>query len=69
MSRDAHHAPNATYYEAQLLAARALVERLRKRVKARVRLGATRGADGAWGADLCDPAATAISARSSRHFA
>jgi hypothetical protein len=34
MSRDAHHAPNATYYEAQLLAARALVERLRKRVKA-----------------------------------
>jgi hypothetical protein len=29
-SRDAHHAPNATFYEAQLPAARALVERLRK---------------------------------------
>jgi hypothetical protein len=28
--RDAHHAPNAAFYEAQLPAARALVERLRK---------------------------------------
>jgi hypothetical protein len=28
--RDAHHAPNAAYYEAQLPATRALVERLRK---------------------------------------
>jgi hypothetical protein len=28
--RDAHHAPNAAYYEAQLPASRALVERLRK---------------------------------------
>jgi tetratricopeptide (TPR) repeat protein len=28
--RDAHHSPNAAYYEAQLPAARALVERLRK---------------------------------------
>ncbi len=28
--RDAHHAPNAAYYEAQLPSARALVERLRK---------------------------------------
>ena len=34
MSRDAHHAPNATYYEAQLLAARAWLNALRKRVKA-----------------------------------
>jgi tetratricopeptide (TPR) repeat protein len=30
-SRDAHHVPNATYYEAQLPAARALVARLRKK--------------------------------------
>jgi hypothetical protein len=28
--RNAHHGPNAAYYEAQLPAARALVERLRK---------------------------------------
>jgi hypothetical protein len=28
--RDAHHAPNAAYYEAQLPAAQALVDRLRK---------------------------------------
>ena len=28
--RDAHHAPNASYYEAQLPAAQALVDGLRK---------------------------------------
>jgi hypothetical protein len=28
--RDAHHVPNGAYYEGQLPAARALVERLRK---------------------------------------